>query len=317
MRPLAGQVLRRPGRLAPRRRELTQRRERARAQAGAQKRAPPAAGCGAGRRRRSRRRSSRSPAAAPVPDSTCSRVDSISRSYCTPDGQEVRHAMQPRQRSKCSTTVSVSSTVPSTSRSSGRSGRAASPSPRARARRWDRSAGRSRSARSRRSARAAQSLHGRARPAGSTTGGSPRSTYATRGPGRTSGALLPSQRARPGSARLQRAHLVPRVGPLAAERGRLRLDRALARPRRARTSGRRSKSTALGTSWSGAARAQSLRADANRRRGGGRGCSRSASRATSPSRPREPRRACRGRSRRRSSRPCRPSCASAVGEHDA
>ena len=35
--------------------------------------------------------------------------------YCTPDGHELTQAMQPRQRSKCSTTVSVNEIVPSTS----------------------------------------------------------------------------------------------------------------------------------------------------------------------------------------------------------
>ncbi len=34
--------------------------------------------------------------------SICGRTCSISRSYCTPDGQAVTQAMQPRQRSKCS-----------------------------------------------------------------------------------------------------------------------------------------------------------------------------------------------------------------------
>ena len=47
--------------------------------------------------------------------STSPRVSSIRRSYCTPDGHAVTHAMQPRQRSKCSATWSVSSIEPSAS----------------------------------------------------------------------------------------------------------------------------------------------------------------------------------------------------------
>ena len=44
--------------------------------------------------------------------SICGRVRSISLSYCTPDGQAVTHAMQPRQRSKC-VTISGEITEPS------------------------------------------------------------------------------------------------------------------------------------------------------------------------------------------------------------
>ena len=44
--------------------------------------------------------------------STCARVSSISLSYCTPDGQAVTHAMQPRQRSKCVTIGADSSRPP-------------------------------------------------------------------------------------------------------------------------------------------------------------------------------------------------------------
>jgi hypothetical protein len=39
--------------------------------------------------------------------SICARVASIRASYCTPDGQAVTHAMQPRQASKCCTIESV------------------------------------------------------------------------------------------------------------------------------------------------------------------------------------------------------------------
>ena len=35
------------------------------------------------------------------------RAASMSWSYCTPDGQAVMHAMQPRQRSKCSAAAGV------------------------------------------------------------------------------------------------------------------------------------------------------------------------------------------------------------------
>ena len=44
--------------------------------------------------------------------STVARVSSISLSYCTPEGQLVTQAMQPRQRSKCSVTVGFSVSVP-------------------------------------------------------------------------------------------------------------------------------------------------------------------------------------------------------------
>ena len=37
------------------------------------------------------------------------RAASMSWSYCTPDGQAVMHAMQPRQRSKCWAAAGVSS----------------------------------------------------------------------------------------------------------------------------------------------------------------------------------------------------------------
>ena len=37
------------------------------------------------------------------------RAASMSRSYCTPDGHAVMHAMQPRQRSKCSAAAGLSS----------------------------------------------------------------------------------------------------------------------------------------------------------------------------------------------------------------
>ena len=111
-RAAAGDPLRRPLVVEPRRSDLPKRRER------------PGAGsfrnASAARRRRrcgktakiSQRRS-RSSGPRRWCSSTNARVVSIRRSYCTPDGQEDTHAMQPRQRSKCSTTVSVSCSVPS------------------------------------------------------------------------------------------------------------------------------------------------------------------------------------------------------------
>ena len=45
--------------------------------------------------------------------STCARVSSISLSYCTPDGQAVTHAMQPRQWSRCATSGAEISSWPS------------------------------------------------------------------------------------------------------------------------------------------------------------------------------------------------------------
>ena len=220
--------------------------------------------------------------------STWSRVCSISRSYCTPDGHELTQAMQPRQRSKCSTTVSVSAIVPSTSPASGRSARAASPSPRARASRSGRSAGRSRSGRSRRSARAAHRLHARARRAGSRRGssslldvGDARARAARAAPPRRPSA------ARPAGAPAARAAR-PRVRLLAAERLQLRVDR----PRRALEEdvhaavddvhGARRELRVVQLRASPRVDATTVRAAA------GSGCRRSASRSTAPSRPREP-----------------------------
>ena len=45
--------------------------------------------------------------------STLARVDSISRSYWTPDGHAVTHAMQPKHASKCATTDASSGMTPS------------------------------------------------------------------------------------------------------------------------------------------------------------------------------------------------------------
>jgi hypothetical protein len=58
-------------------------------------------------------RTKRSPKGRRVVVSIVSRVASISRSYATPEGQAVTHARQPRQRSKCVVTVSLSEIVPS------------------------------------------------------------------------------------------------------------------------------------------------------------------------------------------------------------
>ena len=96
--------------------------------------------------------------------STWARVASMSLSYCTPDGQAVTQAMQPRQASKCSTIESRQRLAVAAPGSSGGSGRAASPSPRPTARRSGRSAGRSRSARSRATS-SGPAAGGRRRPA--------------------------------------------------------------------------------------------------------------------------------------------------------
>ena len=61
---------------------------------------------------KSRRRWSRSARGRLCSRSTTWRVSSISRSYWTPEGQLETHAMQPRQRSKCSTTVGLRRSVP-------------------------------------------------------------------------------------------------------------------------------------------------------------------------------------------------------------
>ena len=45
--------------------------------------------------------------------SSCGRASSISLSYCTPDGQAVTHAMQPRQRSRWVTSGAEISSWPS------------------------------------------------------------------------------------------------------------------------------------------------------------------------------------------------------------
>ena len=123
----------------------------------AERAAPPAAAAGAGRPRRSR---PHEPLHRPAPVVL---LDVVARLLDQPvvlDARRARvtHAMQPRQRSKCSTTVSLSEIEPSTARPSDRCARAASPSPRATANRWGTSAGRSRSARSPRSARTAHRL---------------------------------------------------------------------------------------------------------------------------------------------------------------
>ena len=68
---------------------------------------------GCGKTAKTARRRSRSRNGRGTCSSTCSRASSISWSYLTPDGHEVRQAMQPRQRSKCSATVRFSSIVPS------------------------------------------------------------------------------------------------------------------------------------------------------------------------------------------------------------
>ena len=85
--------------------------------------------------------------------STCARVASISLSYCTPDGQAVTQAMQPRQASKCRDHRVAHRLAVEAGLHQVDPAPRASPSPRPTARRSGRSAGRSRSARSRRPAR--------------------------------------------------------------------------------------------------------------------------------------------------------------------
>ena len=95
---------------APASRAAARRAERGaaeRAATAAAQRAQPAR-VGEAARRRSRR-NARSRAGARQLRSTCARVSSISLSYCTPDGQAVTHAMQPRQLSMCSTSGADSS----------------------------------------------------------------------------------------------------------------------------------------------------------------------------------------------------------------
>ncbi len=55
---------------------------------------------GCGNRAKISRRSRRSRSGRRQPRSTWARVSSISLSYCTPEGQAVTHAMQPRQLSR-------------------------------------------------------------------------------------------------------------------------------------------------------------------------------------------------------------------------
>ena len=128
----------------------------------------------------------------------------------------------------------------------------------------------------------------RVRRAGSTVSAGSPSTYATRGPGRTSGAAPPSQRTRPVQAGLQRAHLGPRLGVLAAERRRLRVHRSPLRLRRARACGRRRCRPRSARARSGAARpsGRRRRRPCAARRAADAGGARCARRC--PSRPREP-----------------------------
>ena len=171
--------------------------------------------------------------------STSSRVCSIRRSYWTPDGHAVTHAMQPRQRSKCSATWSVScDRAVVERRPSGGCARAASPSPRARARRSGSSAGRTRSARSRRSAPGPHRLHD------ALGERAPCARRGVRGVGdararahqRRLLAGLPAPAT--GQRRLQRADLRPAVASSPPSAAQLRVDGALASPRTSTCSGR-------------------------------------------------------------------------------
>ena len=219
--------------------------------------------------------------------------------------------MQPRQRSKCSTTVSVSSTVPSTSASSARCARAASPSPRARARRSGTSAGRSRSARSRRSARAAHRLQRRARRAAIHAGVARlldvRDAEARGGraaPPRRPNGARPGSRACSARSSSHGSRLARR--PSCARPARRPRARGPRRGRACRPGGEVDRARhELRAVELRASRAASVVDGARRRRAADAAAARPARqrRAGRASR----RRACRGRSRRRSSRPCRPS----------
>ena len=241
------------------------------------------------------------------------RVVSISRSYCTPDGHAGTHAMQPRHRSKCSTTVSVSGD------------RAVDEA----AHQVDAAARRvhllvpERVGRARGQAEAAVDavgdqlgLHGpreapprRARRAGSRSRrGSPLDVGDARARAARAAPAPPSQRTRPGRPACSARTSAHGSAVLAAELRRLRLHgsraaleehehlaRRRCRPRSARArSGAGSASGRAPTrdrALRGGQRVQAQRERARRCRAG------RASR----------RRACRGRSPRRSSRPCRPS----------
>ena len=214
--------------------------------------------------------------------------------------------MQPRQRSKCSTTVSVSSIVPSTRPLI----------------RWIRPRGESisscqsvyvghdgrqkpqctQSAISSRLHSASSDALGQRAPASSArvlAVGDTRS-----GSDERCTAAVPAAAA--GQPRLQLAHVRPRLDALTAERGGLLGDRRGAPSNRTNIWSARM-STALGTSPDRCSSPHRSAPTATVVAAAGRGCSRNASCSTVPSLPPSRSRACRGRSRRRSSRPCRPS----------
>ena len=212
--------------------------------------------------------------------------------------------MQPRQRSKCSTTVSVRSIDPSRSPSSTGCARAASPSPRARACTSGTSADRSRNGHSRRSARAAHRLHdafGERAPlsdlrVSATTRLGPRPDERRRAavPASTSGQV--------GLQRAQPAHgsaSSPPSSPTCASTARGEPSKRTMHPSLGDIDCARYELRAvkLGPARSAVATVRAQPAA---------GCSRSASCSTRPSRLASRRRASRGRSRRRSSPPCRP-----------
>ena len=258
---------------------------------------------GFGKTAKTSERSSRSPTGRGTSCSTRSRASSISRSYWTPEGHEVRQAMQPRQRSKCSATVWFSSSVPVERRLH-------QPDPAARRVHLlvPELVGRAR-----RQAEAAVDavvdqarVHQASIPSGSNeartrsaSGDHARSLglvdVRDPGPGPREAALLPVER-RPGRRRRpERRRSPPRPRRRPALRGRrpparrprpsaLRRGTRSARPAGSR---RRSARAASGGSRAQSARGSSVSATTVAS-AAGRGWSRSATRAISPSRPREP-----------------------------
>ena len=237
--------------------------------------------------------------------STCSRASSISRSYFTPDGHEVRQAMQPRQRSKCSATVAVQLDRPVERRlhqpdAPARRVHLLVPELVGRARRQAEAAVHAVVDQARRpSDEDALGVEGGAHALGERRPralGAASATYAMPGAGPREQALLPRRTARGRRAGLQRARSRPtptRPPQLAGARPDLRVDRRLAAFEEQRDPARRQEVDGARR------RAASAAARSRRARGSsvsattvasaaGRGCRRSATRAISPSRPREP-----------------------------
>ena len=308
--PSAGQVLRRPassrchggassrsGRERTRRRQLPQRERSAQ---------PSAVRDDA---RRSSERSARSAVAAPWLrlDVRARRLDQPVVLHARRD-TTVTHAMQPRQRSKCSTTVSVERDRAVDERAhqvdaAARRVHLLVPQRVGRARRQAEAAvhavGDQLGLHSASTTRSASGLHAGSRAS---------STYATRGPGRTSGASLAVPAAPPGQASPAARAARPTGRP---PRRRARAACASTDARRAfeqhmHASARRDRPRSARAA-SGAASCQRARRSrpCATRRAAGAAAAQAARRFRAGRASR--RRACRGRSRRRSSRPCRRS----------